>query len=66
MIVGLDDDNDDDETRPSEFIYEGSVAESECVGNEDGRSGLGGCTTANGQDGNSGWRGEEEFTMSWS
>ena len=62
VIVGLDDDNDDDETRPSELIYEASVGES-----EDGRSGLGGCTTANGEgDGKSGWKSEEEFTMSWS
>lgn len=67
VIVGLDDDNDDDEARPSELIYEASVAKSECVGDEDGRNGLGGCKTANGEeDGNSGWRGEEEFTMSWS
>jgi hypothetical protein len=64
VIVGLDDDNDDDETRPSELIYEVSVAKSEYVGDEDGRSGLGGCATANGEEfGNSGWRGEE-FTMS--
>ena len=62
VIVGLDDDNDDDETRPSELIYEASVGES-----EDGRIGLGGCTTANGEgDGKSGWKSEEEFTMSWS
>lgn len=66
MIVGLDDDNDDDETRPSELIYEASVAESGCVGDEDGRSGLGDCTSANGENGKSGWRGDKEFTMSWS
>lgn len=65
VIVGSDEDSDDEETRPSELIYEPSVAKSECVGDE--RSGLGGCTTGNGEeDGNSGWRGEEEFAMSLS